>query len=75
MLQFIYTARFMTSSLSNFVNNLFEELHRFKCKYRHDDKKCEICGTKYKYCDCFLEHTSFNDDLIENKCLCCNKNY
>ena len=19
------------------------------CKYRHDDKKCETCGIKYKY--------------------------
>ena len=25
--------------------------------------------------DCFLEYTNFKDDLIENKCLCCNKNY
>ena len=38
-------------------------------------KKCEICGIKYKYCECFLEHTNFQGDLIEYKCLCCNKNY
>ena len=30
---------------------------------------------KYKYCDCFLEYTNFKDDLIEYKCLFCNKNY
>ena len=30
---------------------------------------------KYKYCDCFLEYRNFKDDLIEYKCLCCNKNY
>ena len=30
---------------------------------------------KYKYCDCFLEYTNFKDDLIECKCMCCNKNY
>ena len=30
---------------------------------------------KYKYCDCFLEYTNCKDDLIEYKCLCCNKNY
>ena len=36
-------------------------------------KKCETCGIKYKYCDCFLEYTNFKDDLIKYKCLCCNK--
>ena len=43
--------------------------------YEHDDKKCEACGTEYKYCGCFLEYANFKDDLIEYKCLCCNKNY
>ena len=38
-------------------------------------KKCETCGIKYKYCDCFLEYMNFKDDLIEYKCFCCNKNY
>ena len=42
-------ARFMASSLSNLVNNLSEGIHRIKCKYGHDDKKCETCGIKYKY--------------------------
>ena len=65
----------MASSLSNLVNNHSEEIHRIKCKFGHDDKKCETCGIKYKYCDCFLEYTNFKDDLIEYKCLCCKKNY
>ena len=39
----------------------------------HDDKKCGTYGIKYKYCDCFLEYTNFNDDLRQYKCLCCNK--
>ena len=30
--------------------------------------------TELKYCDCFLEYTIFKDDLIEYKCLLCNKN-
>ena len=64
----------MASSLSNLVNNLSEELQRIKCKLGHDDKKYETCGIKYKYCDCFLEDTNFNDDLLEYKCLVCNKN-
>ena len=65
----------MVSSLSNLVNNLSERFHRIKCKLEHDDKKCETCGIKYKYCNCFLEYTNFQDDLIEDKCLSCNKKH
>ena len=36
----------MASTLSNFVNNLSEGIHKIKCKYRHDDKKC--CGNLWK---------------------------
>ena len=64
---------FLPSLLSNLVNNLSEGIHRIKCKFGHDDKKCETCGIKYKYCDCFLEYINFKDDLIEHKCLYCNK--
>ena len=74
-LQFIDSVRCMASTLSNLVNNLSERIHRIKCKYRHDDEKLEICGIKYKYCDCFLEYTNVKDDLIEYKCLFCNDNY
>ena len=63
----------MARSLSNLVNNLSEGIHRIKYKYGHNDKKFEICRTKYKYCVCFLEHTK--DDSIEYKCLSCNKSY
>ena len=65
----------MASSLSNLLNNLSEGDRRIKCKFRHDDKKCETYGTECKYCNCFLEYINFKDDLIEYKCLCCNKNY
>ena len=68
-------ARFMASSLSNLVNNLSERIHKIKCKYEHDDKKCESWGITYEVCDWFLEYTNFKDDLIKYKCLCCNKNY
>ena len=40
-----------------------------------NDKQCKTCVIKYKYCNCFLGYTDFLDDLIENKCLCCNWNY
>ena len=69
----INSARFMASSLTNLVNNLSEGIHRIKCKFGHDDEKCETCGIKYKYCDCFLKYTKFKDDLMEYKCLCCTK--
>ena len=65
----------MASSLSNLVNNLFEEIHRIKCKYEHDDNKYKTRRIKYKYCDCFLEYTDFKDYLIGFKYLCYNKNY
>ena len=39
ILQFIDSARFMATSLSNLENNLSEEIHKIKCKYRYDDKK------------------------------------
>ena len=38
-------------------------------------KKCETCGIKYKCCSCFSEYTNFKDDLIEYKCLSCDKIY
>ena len=51
----------MTSSSSDLVNNLAERIHRIKCKYKHDNKNVKLI--------------KFKDDLIEYKCLCCNKNY
>ena len=39
----------MASSLPNIVNNLSERIHRIKCKFGHDDQKCETCEIKYKY--------------------------
>ena len=39
ILEFLDSARFMTSSLSNLVDNFSERIHKINCKYRHDDKK------------------------------------
>ena len=75
ILQFIDRARFLARSLSNLANNLYKEIHKIKCKYGHDDKKCETFGITYEVRDYFLEYTNFKDDLLECKCLCCNKNY
>ena len=49
----------MTTSLSNLVDNLAQGIHKIKCKD----------------CDCFFEYESVKDDLIEYKCLSCNKDY
>ena len=38
-------------------------------------KNVRTCGIKYKYRDCFVEYTNLKDNLIEYKCLCCNKKY
>ena len=53
----------MARSISDLVNNLSEGIRRIKCKYGHDDKKCETCGMKNKYSDCFLVYTNFKDDF------------
>ena len=41
-LQFIDSARFIGSSLSNLVNSLAEGIHKTKCKYLHDDKNVKL---------------------------------
>ena len=64
----------MVRSLSNLINDLAEGIYKIKCKNENDNRKYEMCGTKYKDCDCFLEYTSFKNDSIECKCLCCNEN-
>ena len=44
---------------------LISLLKEFKCKHKHDDKKCETCEVKYRDCESYLEYTNFKDDLIE----------
>ena len=71
----LFTVYWRCKIYGKLINNLSGGLHRVKYKLVHDDKKCETCGIKYKYCDCFLEDANFKDDLVEYKCLICNKNY
>ena len=73
-LQFVKSTRFMASS-SNLVDNLAEGIHKIKCKYEHDNKKCQTCGINYKDCECGLQYTNIEDYLIEYKYMCYNKNY
>ena len=66
----------MASSLSSLINNLSERVDRVKCKIGHDDKNVKLVELNISIVsDCFLEYINFKDDLIEYKCLCCNKKY
>ena len=56
------SARFITSLLSNHVNNFAEEIHKNKCKFGYGNEKCKTCGVKYKECECCLEYTNVKDD-------------
>ena len=38
-------------------------------------KNFETCEIKYKDCKCCFEYTNVKNNLMEQKCLCCNKNY
>ena len=58
----------MASSLSNLVNNLNEGIYNIKCIYRHDNKKCETCGTTYSDSECCLEYANVKGNLIAHKC-------
>ena len=58
----------ISSLLSNIAEQLSEEIHKNKCKYRHDNNK-------YKDWECYLGYTNSEDDLLMFKCLNCDKNY
>ena len=69
----------MASSLSTLGSNLAERIHKLKSIMNivKEKKKRKTCGIKYKACECEynLEYTNAKGDLIEEKCLCRNKNY
>ena len=45
-LKFIESASYVASTLLNLANGPAGGIHKTKCKYRHDHKKCETCGVK-----------------------------
>ena len=57
----------MARSLSVLINNLAEGTHDIKCKYGHDNNKCETCGIKHNHWECFFDYTSVKDRLITFK--------
>ena len=54
ILQFIDSARFMASSLSDLVNNLSEGVHRIKFKFGHDDEKVKLVELNISIATVFL---------------------
>ena len=64
----------MAGSLSNLLDNLAEGIHKIKCKYEPANKKCKICGVKYKDCECCVEYTNAKGISIIHKYLCCKTN-
>ena len=73
MVQFVDSTRFIASSLSNLVNNLFGS-HKIKCKMDMMKKMWNLWNY-IQICDCFLEYANFKYDLVECKCFWCNKTY
>ena len=65
----------MASSLSNLLIIFLKEFVKLNINIDTIIKKCETCVIKYKNCECCLEYTNVKDDIIEYKCLCCNKNF
>ena len=48
--KFIDRAKYLSSSLSDLVNNCYEGIQRIQCKYKHDDKKkSNLCGINSHY--------------------------
>ena len=50
----------MASSLSNLVNNISEGIHKIKCEYGYNDKKCETCGLNKNIATVFLNTQILN---------------
>ena len=65
----------MASSLWFLVDNLAEEIHKIECKYKHDKKTKKKESETCRITTYFLENTNVKDDIIEYKCLWCNKNF
>ena len=58
-LQFIDSLRFMTSLLSNLVNNLAEVICKIKWKYGHNKKNVKLVELNKKIASTFLNTQSF----------------
>ena len=53
-LQFNDSAQFMASSLTSLLNNFAEEIHKFKCKYGHNEKNVKLVESSINIATAFL---------------------
>ena len=68
----------MVSPLSSFVNNLIEGIHKTKCKHWHENKNVKLVELNIGIVTVLLNTQNLKmitEDLIEYKCLYCNKKY
>ena len=49
----------MARSLSNVADNLVQGFDKFKCRYGHDNKKCQTCGINTKIVSVVLNAQTF----------------
>ena len=75
ILQFIDSTRLMASLLSNLANNLAERIFKVKWEYGYDNENKKLVELNEEIVSVVLTKQTLKDDLIEYKCLCCNKNY
>ena len=59
MLQFIDSARFMASSLTDLVNKLSEVIHRTKCNCGYDDKNVKLAKLNINIVTVLFQYTNF----------------
>ena len=51
----VFHTEYATVEYTNFKDDLVdisEGIVKTKCKYGHNDKKCETCGISYEVCNC-----------------------
>ena len=56
----------MASLLSSLVDNLDEQVYKINCEYRHDNKKCETSGIKYKNVSYYYANISIAIGITKN---------
>ena len=54
---------------------LLSKLVKLKLKKGHNNKKCEMCGIKYKDQEYRFKYINVKDSLILCKYLCCKRSY
>ena len=53
----VFHTEYATVWYTNFKDDLVdisEGIVKTKCKYGHNDKKCETCGISYEVCNCWI---------------------